>query len=1088
MNKFPIFNAFVLLVIIFAASCGKKGPVYQLDPAPGSSIVFIGNTFAERLQDHNYFETLIYKSFPDRKLRVRNLAWSADEVNLRPRPVNFGSLDEHLRQQEADIIFAAFGLNEAFKGPDSLDNFRKDLRYFLNHLQQQDYNGAAPPQVILLSPIAHEALGGFLPDPSEHNRSLKAYVKAMREVARDLKIPFIDLFEPTAELGGGPDSITTNGIHLNERGYLAVSQVIAQALKLPEATWTDDSHSLALKNAIGKKNQHYFYRFKAQNGEYIYGRRRDWAGGEALPAEARKIDRIVARLDSVIWAGSAPGASIDGEAISRIIHTPDTKPSPIPEEEARAAIREAKSQFVLADGYEVELFASEIDFPLVNPVAITFDPKGRMWVATMPSYPHYLPGSPPDDQLVILEDTDGDGKADTHRVFADSLYLPLGFELGHGGVFVTAAPDLIFLEDTDGDDRADRRRTLLSGFGTEDSHHTLSSYTWGPDGALYFHMGTFLHSQVETPYGPRRGAYGTTWRYEPRTMKLEPYISYPYANPWGNVFTRNGTHIIADVSTGMNYFAPPLTVAIDYPKKHMGMRDFLTSKVKPKTCGVEIVCSRAFPEDVQGNVLFNTFIGFQGVRQHVPREEGSGIIADEIAPLIQSKDPNFRPVDLKFGPDGALYIVDWYDPIIQHGEQSFRDPLRDRTRGRIWRVTYKGKKTLETVDLTKLTIEDLLDRLTIFENRERYRVRTQLSFMPAETVLPALESWLAGLDSAHPEFEQHRLEGLWVYQQFNRPAEPLLNDLLQANDPHVRAAAVRVLYYWADRIDDSEKTLASMAEDPAPRVRLEAVATLSHFNTPTAVEALLAASKLPLDDYLGYALIESFKHLKPVWMDMFGKNPEFLADEPEQAAWLFRPLLSKDQLAVPGFIQGDPDFEKFGVDPLSQAEIEALQGTPAFDNFRRNHPELFTASVSSGQPTPESAEAPERKLGEVVIKLAALPGKMLFDTDTLSVPAGKTISLIFNNQDQMPHNVVIVQPDTWERVGEAADKMAVSETGYEENFVPDMPEVLFATPLVGASEIYQLDFTAPSQPGEYPFLCTFPGHWRMMRGILTVVP
>src|SRR3546814_3834453 len=106
------------------------------------------------------------------------------------------------------------------------------------------------------------------------------------------------------------------------------------------------------------------------------------------------------------------------------------------------------------------------------------------------------------------------------------------------------------------------RKTLLSGFGTEDSHHTLSAYTWGPDGALYIHMGTFLHSQVETPYGPRRGASGTTWRYEPRPMKLESYISYPYANPWANVFTRDGTHIIPDVSTGMNYFAPPMTVAI----------------------------------------------------------------------------------------------------------------------------------------------------------------------------------------------------------------------------------------------------------------------------------------------------------------------------------------------------------------------------------------------------------------------------------------------------------------------------------------------------------------------------------------------
>jgi putative membrane-bound dehydrogenase-like protein len=214
-------------------------------------------------------------------------------------------------------------------------------------------------------------------------------------------------------------------------------------------------------------------------------------------------------------------------------------------------------------------------------------------------------------KYIILEDTNQDGKADKHKVFADSLYLPLGFELGDGGAYVTQAPNFVFLKDTNGDGKADSRKTLLTGFGTEDAHHAISNYTWGPDGALYMHEGTFLHSQIETPYGPIRGANGNTWRYEPRTMKLEPYVSYPYANPWGNVFTRHGTHLIGDVSTGMNYFAPPLTVAINYPIKHKEMIDFLTSSQRPKTCGIEIVSSRQFPESAQGNILFNTFLDFR---------------------------------------------------------------------------------------------------------------------------------------------------------------------------------------------------------------------------------------------------------------------------------------------------------------------------------------------------------------------------------------------------------------------------------------------------------------------------------------------
>jgi hypothetical protein len=211
----------------------------------------------------------------------------------------------------------------------------------------------------------------------------------------------------------------------------------------------------------------------------------------------------------------------------------------------------------------------------------------------------------------------------------------------------------------------------------------------------------------------------------------------------------------------MNYFAPPLTVAIDYPIKHKEMKDFLSTKVKPKTCGIEVVSSRHFPESAQGNVLFNTFIGFQGIKQHQVYEDGSGIIAHETDPLLQSMDPNFRPVDLKFGPDGALYVLDWYNPIINHGEVAFRDSLRDHSHGRIWRITYKNKETLKPVDLTQLKINDLLDQLKVFEDRVRYAARIQLREFPQDQAIHALKNWLSKLDPADPKHEYHKLEGLW---------------------------------------------------------------------------------------------------------------------------------------------------------------------------------------------------------------------------------------------------------------------------------------------------------------------------------------
>lgn len=1073
----------LILFLSLSFACGKKEVVYQFNPVDNSNIVFIGNTLAERLQNNNYLETLLYKSFPDRNLKVRNLAWSADEIKLRPRPLNFGTLDEHLYRQEADVIFAFFGLNESFKGLDSLENFKKDLDNFLSHLKYQQYNLQSSPEIILVSPLMHEDLGGGLPDPTAHNEYLESYVRGMQDVASKQNIHFIDLYTSSKEFTSTSDALTSNGIHLTDKGYLLVSEWIAQALGFPVRNWKDDQSFSQLREAIARKNQHFFYRFKAQNGEYIYGRRREWAGGEELDEEVVLIDQMVQRLDSVVWAGSGKGALANLDKVGNIVGFNKMSQKDSAEKTTREELEKAQSQFVIKEGYQVELFASELDFPIANPVAITFDAQGRMWVASMPSYPQYTPGDPPMDKLVILEDTNGDGRADKHTVFADSLYLPLGFELGDGGVYLAQAPDLVHLKDTDGDGRADSREVLLSGFGTEDSHHSLSAFTWGQDGALYFHMGTFLHSQIETPYGPQRGAYGTTWRYEPYSRKLEPNISYPYANPWGNVFMRDGTHLVADVSTGMNYFAPPLTVAIDYPKKHGGMKDFLNSSVKPKTCGIEIISSSAFPEEAQGNVLFNTFIGFQGVREHIIRPAGSGIEADEIAPLFQSRDPNFRPVDLKFGPDGALYVVDWYDAVIQHGEQNFRDPRRDFTKGRIWRITHRDKPTMEPVDLTKLDINGLLDQLKVYEDRERYRARTQLREFSWAQVSPELEKWIDQLNPEDPGLEHLKLEALWIYQQFNQPNGRLLEQLLNSPEAHVRAAATRVLRYWKNSIDDVQNRLISKTKDSSARVRLEAIAALSHFSNEATVMALLETSSGAGDDYIGYALSESFKHLRPVWMEMFKKDRLFLAQEPEKAEALLRPLASKEELKVPGFIMDDPNYAQYGVAPFSEEDLQGLAGVPAIEKFKQKYIHLLYPpdQISDGE------KMADNNRGEIVIELSAVPGKMIFDKDEFKVTAGKSVSIIFDNRDQMPHNVLIIKPGSTERVGEAAENMAGLKDGYERNFVPDMTEVLFFTPLINSSQVYQLDFIAPDVPGDYPFICSFPGHWRTMKGIMKVI-
>ena len=274
-----------------------------------------------------------------------------------------------------------------------------------------------------------------------------------------------------------------------------------------------------------------------------------------------------------------------------------------------------------ADGYEVSLFASEREFPeLANPLAMTFDTRGRLWVLTSPTYPHVGPDETPNDKLIILEDGNGDGRADKVKVFADRLYIPTGFALGDGGVYISQQPNLMFLQDTNGDDRADVRRVILHGFGTEDSHHSIHAYTWGPDGALYFQEGTFLHSQVETPYGPVRVDYASVFRYEPRTEKLSVFVTYPFANPWGHVIDGWGQNFVSDASNGYNYWGTAFSGHVDYPNKQKPMREWTLTRVRP-TAGSEFVRSRHFPDVRAGQLPVQQHHRVPG-HQAVPHRRG----------------------------------------------------------------------------------------------------------------------------------------------------------------------------------------------------------------------------------------------------------------------------------------------------------------------------------------------------------------------------------------------------------------------------------------------------------------------------------
>jgi hypothetical protein len=232
--------------------------------------------------------------------------------------------------------------------------------------------------------------------------------------------------------------------------------------------------------------------------------------------------------------------------------------------------------------------------------------------------------------------------------------------------------------------------------------------------------------------------------------------------------------------------------------------------------------------------------------------------------LLKSSDPNFRPVDVKFGPDGALYVCDWQNALIGHMQHHIRDPKRDTSHGRVWRITY-DKNPLNTPPvIAGQPITALLELLKAYEDRTRYEARLELRNRDTEEVLAALKVWLDGLDKADEQYEHNRLEAMWIYRQHNQMNEVLLGELLRSPDYRVRAAATRVLCYSRDQVADPLALLKVQAGDEHPRVRLEAIRACSFFTgdqAPLAAEVVLESLQFEQDDYLKYTFEETMQTL-----------------------------------------------------------------------------------------------------------------------------------------------------------------------------------------------------------------------------------
>lgn len=839
----------------------------------GDHIGIVGNTLADRMQHDGWLETYLQTRFPKHNLVVRNLGYSGDELTLRLRSANFGSPDEWLTRIKADVVFAFFGYNESFAGEAGLDKFKKDLEAFIKSTTKQQYNGKSPARLVLFSPIAHENLNDpNLTDGKENNKRLALYTAAMAEVAKVNGIAFVDLLHPTQNLyAKAVQPLTINGIHMTTRGNELLAKEIDRAMFGGEMD-RETARMDQVRRAVLDKNFHWFNRYRTTDGYSIYGGRADlkFVNGqtnrEVAQREMEILDVMTANRDKKVWA-AAKGEDfvVDDSDTPPFIPVKTNKPGAGPNgEHLFLSGEDAIAKMTVAKGLKVNLFADEKMFPeLAKPVQMAWDTKGRLWVAAWPDYPHWKPKEEMNDKLLIFEDTDGDGKADKMTVFADHLTNPTGFEFYNGGVLVAQAPDIVFLKDTKGDDKADVRMTVISGMDTADTHHTSNSFTLDPGGALYFQEGTFHHTQVETPYtAPVRMANAGVVRYEPRTQKFEAYVTFGFANPHGHVFNRWGEDIVVD-GTGANpYDGALFSGHLDFPQKHNRPPQVYQQRTRPCP-GIEYLSSRHFSDSMNGNLVVANVIGFQGILQYKISDKGGSFTGTEMEPILSSTDPNFRPSDLKVGPDGALYFLDWHNPIIGHMQHNLRDPSRDRVHGRIYRVTAEGRPLLTPERIAGEPIEKLLELLKSPEDRVRYRARIELSGRKTADVIAATNNWVAALDLKYADHERYVLEALWVHQQHNVVDEKLLKRVLESKDFHARAAATRVLCYWRDRVPDALEILKTLAADESPRVRLEAVRAASFFAVPEAVEIPLIAESKPVDEFISFVRGETMRALDP---------------------------------------------------------------------------------------------------------------------------------------------------------------------------------------------------------------------------------
>jgi putative membrane-bound dehydrogenase-like protein len=904
------------------------------------------------------------------------------------------------------------------------------------------------------------------------------------------------------------------------------------------------------------------------------------------------------------------------------------KRDPAPKFQLPLSPAESQKLIQVPVDFELQLFASEPD--IVKPIAMAWDEKGRLWVIETEDYPNEIrtEDGTGRDRIKICEDTNGDGKADKFTVFADKLNIPTSITFANGGVIVSQAPHFIFLKDTNGDDKADVRENIISGWGKSDTHAGPSNLKYGLDNKIWGVLG--YAGFRGTVNGKATNFSQGIYRFDQDGKNLE-YIGRTSNNTWGLGFSEDFEVFISTANGNYSgHFAMPLeylkrTVAdgsgntVYQLDSHYDM-NYLTPGLRQvdfhggftAAAGHNLYTARNFPKQYWNATAFVCEPTGRLLYQAMLKPKGAGYKEKNGFNLLASSDEWFSPVHAEVGPDGAVWVADWYSFIIQHNPtprgfengkgNAYINPLRDNKHGRIYRVVYKKAKPYTPLKLDKNDTAGLLAALK--NDNMFWRTTAQRLIVESQnkTLIPELIKMVndpsvdeIGLNSAAVH-ALWTLQGLGALDGSNENAYHTVVRAMRHPAAGVRKNAVKLL-------PRNEKTLSALKwtnsiNDPDLKVRLAAIQALNDLPASEEIGKMLYLagqdSENAADEYLSQAIFSGvIKHeagfknavaklkdstltarierglvqetyILNLWSppiyhpdvtakelkinaivtkadkDLAGvivsqgnkQNGYSLYMQDGKLYWLVKQngtayqirseqklpddrfnivatlseggkmtLAIDDEKPVSGQAAAlfakpfDPEEIRLGRDLRDENRVGDYPENARLQGWLDVKSTLHLNQVVKGQSdvkvsvvtVDEKPAVVKKGTGTpVTINLKVIEHEMKFDKKTFTVKAGQKVTIRFTNPDFMQHNLLIAAPGTLEKVGAAADLLAREANAIAMNYVPKMNEILHSTELVSPEASATLVFIAPDKPGDYPFLCTVPGHWRIMNGIMKV--